>query len=323
MKALDAESYIKQCNENNLSPSTIKAYRQDISQFLKFADTLNLNEGFMISSEVIIKYAERLKSIYAPRTAQRKFASIRAFIEFLQGNSGENPAMNVKPSFGAVRKTPETVPIEIIERLYEAAWREYLQSTSSFGQQTSLRDIAILELFFTTGLRISELCALDDNDVSLECATISVRGVRARTIHINNETVIEALRQYATIKESVEFFFVTRQHTRLSEQSVRGIINRLTEKAEIDFHIKPNTIRHTFISLIMNENVNIHDVQSMLCHGSLNATYSKSSKRNVLPPSINPRNKIKCGIYRQKGTNGATIHVLPFEIPTLKSTGLS
>jgi len=292
--------YLEHCEEINLSPSTRKAYKLDIAQFMEFASISAQHEGFIITKDAINLYANSIKNRFAERTAQRKFASIRVFLGFLEeeGVLSENPIKDVSISFRIQPEVPKTVSINEIECLFKAAWDKHHRAATPFEEFKTLRDIAVLELIFSTGLRVCEMCALNNDDISFNDRTISIKGhsSRARTIKIENEDVLNTLRRYAKSRYGVksECFFVynVNKPCRFSEQSVRAVIKRLSTSAGIEFHITPNMIRHTFITLLLNEDVKIQDMQSILGHGSLLATYvnlPKGTAIKSIPQAVNPR----------------------------------
>jgi len=298
----DAERYIEHCKKNELSPSTIKAYRLDILHFWKFIDVATDLKSFIVNDGVISSYVKSISEKFAPRTAKRKSASISAFFEYLcfEGVLNDNPMKNIKTSFGIKAEAPKTLPIDIIEKLFKTAWNEFKSSHTNYSKVVALRNVSIMELIFTTGFRVSELCNLKYFDVILDAGEITVngKGKRGRTVIIDNDNVLNTLRLYISHNkiESEYFFYNRHNNSRFSEQSVRDVIERLAKKSGIPFRISPNTIRHTFIDLLLNENFNIENAENVLGHSSLYSTYIspkiKSETRNRIPSHINPRRKI-------------------------------
>ena len=142
----------------------------------------------------------------------------------------------------------------------------------------SLRDAAVAELLFATGMRISELCTLKSEDVNLYDGTILIygKGDKERRIQIANDAVISILEEYKTdfkteIK-SCNHFFANQSGKALSDQSVRRMINKYSSLAGIDLHITPHMFRHTFATSLLEADVDIRYIQEMLGHSSINVT---------------------------------------------------
>lgn len=135
-------------------------------------------------------------------------------------------------------------------------------------------------------MRISELCSLKTNQLNLHNYIIRIygKGSRERLIQICNENVRQLIDKYIiTMKlEDNSFFFINRLHNRLSEQSVRNMINDYTKNANIIQHITPHMFRHSFAPLLLEEDVDIRYIQQMLGHSSITTTqiYTHTSIKN-------------------------------------------
>ena len=152
-------------------------------------------------------------------------------------------------------------------------------------------------------MRISELCSLKTNQLDLHDYIIRIygKGSRERLIQICNENVRLLIDKYIiTMKlEDNSFFFINRLHNRLSEQSVRYMINNYRKNAKIIQHITPHMFRHSFATLLLEEDVDIRYIQQMLGHSSITTTqiYTHTSikKQKEILASKHPRNKINPG----------------------------
>ena len=152
-------------------------------------------------------------------------------------------------------------------------------------------------------MRVSELSNLNFGDINLEENEIRVfgKGSKERIIQIENKSVRMAIQKYhklfaADIKSS-GFFFVNRLCNRLSEQSVRSMINKYAESAKSDMHITPHMFRHSFATLLLEEDVDIRYIQRLLGHSSITTTqiytHVAMSKQKEILSAKHPRNKIK------------------------------
>ena len=141
-----------------------------------------------------------------------------------------------------------------------------------------LRDIAVIELLFATGIRISELCSLHAADVNLYDRTLLIygKGSKERRLQIGNENVVQILMEYknAFLSEiqDCNHFFVSQTGDALSDQSVRRMIKKYSSLAGIELHITPHMFRHTFATSLLEADVDIRYIQEMLGHSSINIT---------------------------------------------------
>ena len=160
----------------------------------------------------------------------------------------------------------------------------------------------MLELLFASGVRISELCNLKLNDVDTKSGIIRVngKGSRERCIQITNLSVIKALENYQKVFSSeinnAEYYFINSRTNRLSEQSVRLMINKYASAINSEIHITPHMFRHTLATLLLEEDVDIRYIQELLGHSSITTTQiythvSLSAQKKILSQK-HPRNKI-------------------------------
>ncbi len=172
-----------------------------------------------------------------------------------------------------------------------------------YHKKTVIRDIAVIELLFATGIRISELCSLKQKDLDIDNRQVLIfgKGAKERILQIGNGEVISALVEYKKLFEKEladsEWLFVNRLHHRLSEQSVRFMINNYVELAGIEMHITPHMFRHSFATLLLEADVDIRYIQKMLGHSSINTTeiYTSVSlhKQKEILEERHPRNGMR------------------------------
>ena len=145
-------------------------------------------------------------------------------------------------------------------------------------KRNALRDAAVIELLFASGMRISELCTLKYDDVNLYDGTILIygKGDKERRIQIGNKSVIQILKEYRSDFNpqisQCSHFFANQNGTALSDQAVRRMINKYCSLASIDMHITPHMFRHTFATSLLEADVDIRYIQEMLGHSSINIT---------------------------------------------------
>lgn len=299
-----ASGYVEYCQyQKDLNYKTLKAYRIDLRQFIEFI----CNSDGGLSRAGLSNYVTFLHKSYKPKSIKRKIASAKAFLNYLEyeGIIEENPFMKMRLKIKEPLTLPKTIPINTIQSIFSTIYRELsLQKSASLYQHnTALRDIAVLELLFATGIRVSELCTLMGRDVDLLEGTIKIygKGSKERIVQIGNQEVLASLKNYeSAFKDKIRnagYFFVNRLQHRLSEQSVRLMINKYVEMAGLPAHITPHMFRHSFATLLLEEDVDIRFIQKLLGHSSIMTTqiytHVASNKQRDILTSKHPRNKIR------------------------------
>jgi len=296
--------YLTYCEyQKKLSAKSIKAYTIDLEQLKRYT----VFKYIPVKTE-ISAYITYLHKTYSPRTVRRKIACIRAFFNYLEFEEvlSENPMKKIKTKFQIPQMLPRTIPLKIIESLLRTAYQELKQAQTIYALNTALRNAAMLELLFATGLRVSELCSLNVGCIDLGNGRILImgKGSKERVLQIGNPEVLLILRHYAeknaTYIQKAGCFFVNRLFSRISEQSVRFLIKRLCVKANIGQNITPHMFRHSFATLLLEEDVDIRYIQRMLGHSSILTTqiYTQVTveKQRQILTAKHPRNKIVVNI---------------------------
>ncbi|MBI4858334.1 MAG: tyrosine-type recombinase/integrase [Acetobacterium woodii] len=294
--------YLNYCQyQKNLNVKTLKAYRIDISQFLLF---MGATDG-QLTKINLSNYAIGLHKTYKAKTVKRKIASIKAFCGWLvyEDVITENPFSKLNLKFQEPFILPRTIPLDIIETLLQTVYKENNDNNNTVYQKlTGLRNIAVLELLFATGVRVSELCSLKSDDINLINGFVRIygKGSKERIIPISNTDVLTAITKYMTAYtkniDCTGYFFVNRKNCRLSEQSVRFMIDHYAKKAKIAVHITPHMFRHSFATLLLEEDVDIRYIQQILGHSSITTTqiytHVSTKKQNDILTLKHPRNRV-------------------------------
>ena len=175
-------------------------------------------------------------------------------------------------------------------------------SSTTYRKKLTIRDIAVLEVLFATGARVSEIFSLPLSSVDLQNHTIKIygKGSKERMIQIENTDVLNALQKYyETFQSEIEkngYFFLNKLNHRLTEQSVRAIINKYTMLSGSTLHITPHMFRHSFATLLLEEDVDIRYIQKLLGHSSITTTqiytHVAMAKQKEILSTKHPRNKI-------------------------------
>lgn len=301
----EIQNYLNYCQyQKRLDAKTLKAYRIDLRQFHTSISPQTINE---ITSEVLENHIITLHQSFTPKTVKRKIASLKAFFHYLEYREliNRNPFNRLQIKFREPTILPKTIPLPIIETILSTIYSHQRTATTNYQKRNALRDAAVIELLFATGIRISELCSLSPKDVDFYEKTILIygKGSKERRIQLGNEEVISVLMEYResfkTEIETCHHFFVNQSGRPLSDQAVRRMINKYTSLAAIELHITPHMFRHTFATSLLEADVDIRYIQEMLGHSSINITeiythVAMAKQRDILTRK-HPRKNLRVG----------------------------
>lgn len=294
--------YLQYCKDKKeLSTHSLKAYQIDLNQFSEFIETQN-----WLEKSTLNEYIGLLHNKYKPKTTKRKIASVKAFYNYLETEDliEINPFRKIHLKFKEPFILPKTIPLSEINSILKFAYSYYEKAKTNYQLKTRLRNIAVIELMFATGMRVCEVSNLKTQNISFSTNTIRIlgKGKKERILQITNTDVIKALKRYnATIQHlSYKYFFINRSGNKLSEQSIRNMIDFYAKSAQIIRHITPHMFRHSFATLLLEEDVDIRFIQQMLGHSSITTTqiytHISMSKQKEILASKHPRNKMNCKI---------------------------
>ncbi len=285
--------YLEYCqSQKRLDSKTLKAYRIDLQQFTKQFPSADILD---ITPTILENYIAGLHQKYKPKTVKRKIATLKALFHYLEYREiiERNPFTRLQIRFREPVILPKTIPLHTVETFLSIIYKQREQASSIYQQKNALRDAAVIELLFATGIRISELCSLGVNDINLFDGTVLIygKGSKERRIQIGNSDVIKILKQYkddyCTEMKNCGYFFANQSGRALSDQAVRRMINKYTSLAAIEQHITPHMFRHTFATSLLEADVDIRYIQEMLGHSSINITeiythVATSKQRDIL-----------------------------------------
>jgi integrase/recombinase XerD len=290
------QAFLNHCQfERNFSDHTVKAYRLDLCQFTRFAVQRGKPGGVAQVDRHLIREYSRTLNHYKPRTQRRKLAALKSLFGFLEreGFLESNPARNLRLNIRLGRILPRTVSLSTLQTFF----RQVYANCTSRVEKTqachlAIRDVALFELMFSTGMRVSEISNLLVTTVDLDRGAVLVRGKgnKERLIPICDDQVHSALIAYVALqgsgREADAFFFTNRFGRRLSEQSIRMALRRHAKAAGIE-KITPHVFRHTVATMLLEQGVDLRFIQTFLGHSSIVTTtiyahVNDKSQRDVL-----------------------------------------
>jgi integrase/recombinase XerC len=252
--------------ERAASNHTLRAYRKDLEEFFEYVQSQPENID-MIDVRGFI--AEQIKNGLAKTTASRRLATVRSFFKFLhrEGYIKSNPAKLVSNP-----RVPKLLPKYLsIDEVFSL-----VEKPEGIGFLLA-RDRAILELLYSSGLRVSELSGLNIDDLNIKEGMIKVRGKgrKERIVPVGSKAIY-AIKSYIVermlIKSKEIAFFLNRRGTRLTDRGVRRIVVKYARVSGIDRQIGPHTLRHTFATHLLHGGVDLRVLQELLGHSSLSTT---------------------------------------------------
>ncbi|MFZ4454143.1 tyrosine recombinase XerC [Salibacterium aidingense] len=261
--------------EKNASSLTIEAYSKDLEDYKFFLAAEGIHSPLLVDMKEARLYFNRLfEKKYDRSTAARKISAIRSFYRFLKREEqiDRNPfAVSSLPK--KEKKLPRFLYEEELEMLFDS-----FDITKKLDQ----RDLAIFELLYATGLRVSEICRIQQDDIDEELATLLVKGKGGKERYVPiGGFAMEAVAFYRNHarnelaqkkKEPASALFLNNKGDQLTERGFRYIVNKRVKEVSYTLQISPHDLRHTFATHLLNRGADLRSVQNLLGHASLSTT---------------------------------------------------
>ena len=258
-------------NDKKLSSNTLQSYKRDITQYQEYIDKNGFNY-LKIDNEDIDKYFENLKAMNKKTsTISRNLATIRSFYQFLLRTKKikKDPTIGVQ-SPKVEKKVPSILTSKEVELLLEQPKNIDLKG---------IRDKAMLEFAYATGMRVTEIISLNISDVNLEQSYVVCNvGSKKRNIPLGSLSLkalkdyIEKARPILIKDENINALFVNINGKRLTRQGFWKIVKFYKEQAHITKEITPHVLRHSFATHLLQNGADLKAIQTMLGHSDISST---------------------------------------------------
>ena len=271
--------------ERNLSANTIDAYRRDLKQYLGYIiDDLEIKSLYNISSDNIRDYIRNLNNQgLASKSIARIISSIRSYHNFLSSEQiiKENPALNLDTP-----KIPKKLPLVLSEKEIS----DIIKAVDD-AYQFAKRDKAIIEMLYSCGIRVSELCDLETSNLIIDDDLIRVMGkgskerllpIGGRAKRLLNDYLVNS-RHKLIKKTSSSFVFVSRNGKQLTRAMINNILKKWSLNSGIKKPISPHTLRHSFATHLLEGGADLRFVQALLGHSDITTTqiYTHLDKHHI------------------------------------------
>ncbi len=268
-----AEEFIEYLRvERNASTRTLDNYAHALNCFQR--SHVEAVDWFAQTADSFRQYLfECMKADWARATIRLHFAALRSFYKFLAYRKGlkVNPLVEVElPKLE--KKLPVVLSIKQVEELLRLPFE--VEQGKQAPAWIPARDAAIMELFYTSGIRLQELAALDVSDFDFYNETVRVFGKgRKQRVCPLGSTAVEAIQRYRIEAEvTQDALFISKLRKRISARSIGAVIKKYLAHSDIAINVSPHKLRHSFATHLLNNGADLRSVQSLLGHASLSTT---------------------------------------------------
>ena len=262
------ESHLR--DERQLSPHTLSNYRRDLLSVVRFCNEQNISSWPELTPQQVRTFAAQVhRQGLGGRSIQRKLSALRSFCRYLirQGALSHNPAQDIRAP-KTPRKLPHSLDVDRIQHLLDGKPDDWLTQ----------RDLAIMELMYSSGLRLAELVYLDLQQLDLQQGEARVlgKGRKTRIVPIGQKAR-DVLQSWLTTRaihcaEGESAVFINRSGTRLSPRSVQQRMHRWALQQGLDSRLHPHALRHSFATHVLESSGDLRAVQELLGHANLSTT---------------------------------------------------
>ena len=252
------------------SPATLDGYQRDLQNFLNYLQSQDKEDFTQADSDDVRAYvASRFRLGLASTSLQRQLSSLRGFYNYLLKVNivSANPAANIRAPKGN-KRLPSVMDVDQVGQLLEQKTDTPLQ----------VRDHAMMELMYSSGLRLSELVNLNLQDIHLDVPEVKVlgKGNKSRYVPVGRHA-LKALRAWLKLRaqsaqQDEKAVFINNRGTRISPRSVQTRIQQQAQRSGLGLHLHPHMLRHSFASHILQSSGDLRSVQELLGHANISTT---------------------------------------------------
>lgn len=299
-------------NERNLSVRTLKAYETDLTGFMGVIGDQQISS---IQTSHVREHIEKVSaSGVKDTTIKRKIASLKAFFSFLEEEEliDVPPTRKIRMRYKTAQRLPKVISVKdtkkllraplLLERRIARKMNENNNGVLEFSLNQCVRDKAILEVLFSTGIRIGELCNLNITDYDPGYRTLRIigKGDKERILYVSSEETLDSISKYLKKRNEMpalsNALFLNKYYERLSIYSIENIFRKHRKAARIKASYTPHALRHTMATMLIENGADIRSVQEILGHSSILTTQiytqvSTNQKKKILL-KYNQRNRM-------------------------------
>ena len=280
----------------NLDMKSIKAYTSDLDHLIDFTNG-------KVSQESIMGYIQYLTQNYKDTTVSRKLITIKMFFRFIEEETKWiNPLDKYKIKIKKEKGLPKTIPVKDVSKLLDYMYENLNQANTSFAYFQAIRDLCIIDLLLSTGMRIAEVSNLKLEDIisSERVLLVHGKGKKQRLLYISSLETWNNLKAWLSIRKKLkvnhEYLFVNKYHDTLSIYGIENIFTKYRDKSGISHSATPHYLRHTFATNLLANGADLRSVQELLGHSSISTTeiYTEVNtvRKKIVLKKYNLRNKL-------------------------------
>ncbi len=292
-------------NKSNLSEKTLKAYRSDLKNYFSYLEEYGAEVCGLQDSDVLRKYVNYLlQQNKKVSTIKRKLIAIRLFYAYLNEMDEQlvSPFLHFKFAFQVERRLPKTLTLKECEKLLKHLYVEKQIAKTSFAIFEATRNLCLMDLLISTGIRIGEASNIKLEDIVFYDRTILIhgKGRKQRLLYISSNETWHNIKTWITLLKAQNhkntYLFINRYHTQLSIYSIENIFYKYRNICKINPSATPHYIRHTFATNLLANGADLRSVQEILGHAKISTTeiyteVTMKRKKQVLN-RYNFRNKL-------------------------------